>query len=512
MSEGQKLTAVRLGPIISIMSAPLPFGLVFCLITTAFLCASEVVIAQSLPPQVREQNIRESLPPERRAEHDNYQAAAKYWYASRNPKHVQDMDEALEKVMPAALRLSSRITDFESWEEAQKHKAYHDAGAILLAKAYTHLYYGQVKQAAPAIELIEKKFPYSMTLADDRAYLWVRKALRYHEHCCMLYAAMSLKVVGKIHFPHERDEFDGLEQRKAIEHMAVLRLREGNVDRLEHFFTAINASELQTSGGDWALDIIMDAMRPLDQDAQTEPAWREIHDALLLWQKKKPTSAFARLAEARYLFNYALHKAAHGGVSALSHIRQASDRGLELMNDIPKMSPAWFDTMIRLQAMNGQPATDIAPVFQEGLRKYSNYSPLVIALGGCFIEGGETGRQICVGILEELQGAANGGIGAQMLRKIYFDGDLPKIQPRLNPDTVERCIRAAVAQWPDSYELRSDLGLLAVTLGRRDLASDIMRGMQGKWCRSTWRGREDIAMALTSAEIPPKIRPSTTQL
>ncbi len=468
--------------------------------------------AQQLPPQVREQNVRESQALDRRAEHDNHQAAAKYWYASRNPKHVPDMDAALEKVLPVALRLSPGITDFQSWETAQKHKAYHDAGAILLAKAYTYLYYGQVKQAAPAIELIEKRFPFAMTLADDRGYLWVRRALRYHEHCCMLYAAMSLKVVGKIHFPHERDEFDGPQQREAIEHMAVLRLREGNVDRLEHFFTGINASELQTSGGDWALDIIMDAMCPLDQDAQTEPAWREIHDAILLWQKKKPASTFARLAEARFLFNYSLFKAATGGAAAISDIRQSSDRGLELMNEIPKNSPAWYDTMIRLLAINGRPATEVGPVFQEGLRKYPDYSPLVIALGGCFIEGGEAGREICSQILEELQTSAKGGIAAQLLRKIYFDGDLPKIQPRLNLDTVERAIRAAVVQWPESYELRSDLGLLAVTIGRRELAGDIMRGMQGKWCRSAWRGREDIVIALTTSSTLPRVKPTTTQL
>ena len=464
------------------------------------------VFSQQLPPQVIEQAQRESRSLEQRAKHDNLQAAAKYWYASRNPKQVEDMNEALKSVMPAALRLSPSITDFQSWETAQKYKAYHDAGAILLAKAYTCLYFGDVRQATPAIELIETKFPYSMTLAENREVVWVRNALRYHEHCCMLYAAMSLKVVGKIHFPHERDEFDGPQQRKAIEHMAVLRLREGNVDRLEHFFSAINHSELQTSGGDWALDIIMEAMAPLDQDAQTEGAWSEIHDAILIWQKQKPTSIFARLAEARYLFNYALYKSRNDG--SLSRIRQATDCGLELMQDIPKSSPAWYDTMLRLQSVSGRPAEEIAPVFQEGLRKYPDYAPFAIVLGRCFVKGGEVGRQICAEILEELQSSSKGGLAAQMLRKIYFDGDLPDIQPRLNLDTVERAIRAAVVQWPDSYELRSDLGLLAVTIGRRELAGEIMRGMQNKWCRTAWRGREDIATMLTTSPTPPRVEPT----
>ena len=472
----------------------------------SILCAASSAFSQQLPPQVVEQAERESQSFDQRAKHDNLQAAAKYWYASRNPKHLEDMDDALKSVLPAALRLSPAIKDFQSWETAQTCKDYHDAGAILLAKAYTCLYFGEVKKAAPAIELIETKFPYAMTLAENRTVVWVRDSLRYHEHCCMLYAAMSLKVVGKIHFPHERDEFDGPRQRKAIEHMAVLRLREGNIERLEHFFNAINHSELQTSGGDWALDIIMDAMRPLDQDAQTESAWREIHDAILIWQKQKPGSTFAFLAEARYLFNYALFKSQHSG--SFAKIRLAADRGLELMREIPKTSPAWYDTMLRLQSISGRPSEEIAPVFQEGLGKYPDYAPLAIVLGQCFVKGGETGRQICSAVLEELQSSSKGGLAAQMLRKIYFDGDLPDIQPRLNLDTVEHAIRAAVVQWPDSYELRSDLGLLAVTIGRRTLAGEIMRGMQNKWCRSTWKGREDIAIMLTTSPMPPKVEPA----
>ena len=470
------------------------------------LCAASSAFSQQLPPQVIEQALRESQSPDQRAKHDNLQVAAKYWYASRNPKHIEDMDEALKSVLPVATRLSSFIKDFQTWETAQKYKAYHDAGSVLLAKAYTCLYFGDVKRAAPAIELIENKFPYAMILADDRTVTWVRDSLRYHEHCCMLYAAMSLKVVGKIHFPHERDEFDGPRQRKAIEHMAVLRLREGNVDRLEHFFNGINRSELQTSGGDWALDIIMDAMRPLDQDVQTESAWREIHDAILIWQKQKPTSIFARLAEARYLFNYALFKSRKYG--SVAKIRQASDHGLELMQEIPKTSPAWYDTMLRLQAIAGRPAEEIAPVFQEGLRKYPDYAPLAIVLGRGFVKGGEIGRQVCAAILEELETTSQGGLAAQMLRKIFLDGDLPDIQPRLNLDTVERAIRAAVVQWPDSYELRSDLGLLAVTIGRRELAGEIMRGMQNKWNRSVWEGREDIAIMLTASPLPPRVDPT----
>ena len=144
------------------------------------LCAASSAFSQQLPPQVIEQALRESQSPDQRAKHDNLQVAAKYWYASRNPKHIEDMDEALKSVLPVATRLSSFIKDFQTWETAQKYKAYHDAGSVLLAKAYTCLYFGDVKRAAPAIELIENKFPYAMILADDRTVTWVRDSLRYH--------------------------------------------------------------------------------------------------------------------------------------------------------------------------------------------------------------------------------------------------------------------------------------------------------------------------------------------
>ncbi len=466
--------------------------LVFCL---SLSC--ETSLGQGLSPQIREQNQRESLPAQERDAHDNHQAAARYWYASRNPQHLPDMDEALKKVLPQARQLCSEVRDFQSWEDAQRFKAYHNAGSILLAKAYTCLYYGDIKQAAPAVELIEKEFPFAMMLEDDRSLLWVRKALRYHQHCCALYLAMSLKVVGKIEFPPERDEFDGKAQQKAIEHMAVLRLREGNINRLEHFFTAIDTSRLMTSGGDWALEIIMDAMCPLDQDAQTEPAWGEMLNAIQLWQKQKPESIFAKLCEARLLFHHALKHMVSGSPGALAVIRSDSERGLKIMRGIPRTSPAWYDTMIRLMAISGSPMTEIAPIFKEGLETFPDYSPLVIALSSIFIQSGEEGRKICCMALDQLLEESKAALAGQVLRRVHADGDLEKLQARLKSETVELALRAAAETWTESHQLRSDLGLVAVTMGNRPLAAHLMAGMGDCWDRSGWKGKEDIARALT---------------
>lgn len=469
----------------------------------ACLVPGWTVLGQRVPSHVLNQLERESSG--RRSDHDNHQAAAKYWYASRNPKHLDDMDEALEELLPAARKVSPYVAGFMSWEIAHQYKPYHDAGAILLAKAYTLLYYGDVSKAAPVIDLIEREFPYAMMLEDDRSCIRVRYNLRYHEHCCMLYSAMGLEdVKANIFLPKERDEFDGPMQREALEDMAILRLREANFDRLEHLFAMVDHSGLQTSSGRWGIDIIMSAMCPHDREAHSESAWLETRNMLRLWQKAKLRSDFPRLAEARFWFHYGLFHAGDG-FTALATLRECSEKGLELLRQVPRDSPAWYDTMIRLQVMNGQPIEKIAPVFREGLRKFPGYAPLVIALGRGFVELGESGREICCGMVGELEKEGKADAAAQLLCAILRDGDLHLIQPRLDVEICVKTIRAAFEHWPDSYELRSQLSLLAVTLGRKDVARDLLKGMEGKWCPQTWRGKEDIVIALIKETQPPEV-------
>ena len=475
-------------------------------LTGVFMLGAQL-FAQQLPAQVREQNERESRSAAERGLYDDVQVAAKYWYESRNPKNIPAMDEALEKMVPAGMKFSNRVADFTTWEKAQECKAYHTAGAVLLAKAYTLLYYGDVKKAAPAIELIENKFRYSMCLYEDRSVMRVRERLRFHEHACMLYAAMSLKVMGKIKFPAERDEFDGPMQARALENMAVLRLKEGNIERLEHFFNGINQSELKTSSGEWAIHIIMNAMKPLYWEDHANAAWKEIGQAIQRWQNEMPQSVFARLAEARFALHYAQFSLEQGGMRAYPNFRDRLEKGLALMKDIPKTSPAWYETNVGLLVLNGSQPEEFAPVFVEGLRKYSDYAPLIISMFSGFVESGEPGREVCARAIEELSEQSQGGVGAQVLRTLLFNGDLYKLQPRLNVDAAVKVIRMAVEQWPDSYKLRSDLGLLAVTLGRPDLARELMKNMRRNWNRETWKGREDMANTLSYAELtPPKAK------
>lgn len=461
----------------------------------AALCVAPCAYAQ-LPAQVREQMERESRAPEDRVLHDDLQEAAAYWYRSRNPRHLPDMEEALAQVMPKALQLSGMVTEFQSWEQAQKMKAYHNAGAVLLSKAYTLLYYGESKKAAPVIELIEQKFRYAMCLYQDREVLWVRQRLRFHQHASMLYRAMSLKTVGKLTFPPERDEFDGPEQRRALENMAVLRLKEGNFDFLEHYFNAINESGLQTTGGEWAIHIILDAMKPVPWETESNEAWKEIYDAIKLWQSNQPGSEFAKLAEARFALHYAWFALDNGGKASYPDFRERAEHGLGLVQKIPKISPAWYETTVGLMALHGSLPEDYAPIYREGLGKYHRYSPLVIALFKGLASMGEPGYELCAQGFEEMAADGDGAVAAHVLRRMLFNNQLQRMLPRLDGDVAEKVIRAAIAEWPDSYELRSDLGLVAVTIGRRQLARDLMKNMKGKWDRRTWKGREDLATAL----------------
>jgi Domain of unknown function (DUF4034) len=480
------------------------------------LVAIGSVPAQQIPKHVREETAREATDPSKRGLYDEVQLATEYWYDSRNPKNLPAMDEALESILPEALKLSPSVTKFVTWEAAQKVKPYHDAGAVLLAKAYTLLYYGRVREATPVIGLIEKKFPYSMALFKyHRTVLRVRERLRFHEHACAVYAAIRFRKAEALTFPSERDEFDGWAQREALKNMAILRLREGDFESVDHYFTAINKSGLQTSSGDWAIRILYDAMMPFDPEAWSSEAWKEALDAMRLWQKKKPDSMHAKLAEARLALHYAWHAVSSGGSEAYADFRERVTHGLSIIRDIPKTSPAWYDTTVGLMLSNGERIDTVAPVFKEGLLKYPDYTPLAYTLADGLVRSGEQGRQACAEMIRRYSTGPDAHVGGQLLRHLMDAGLLSELQPRLDMDAVETVVETALAAWPHGLDLRSDLGLVSVSLSQQKLARVCLAGMRGKWNRNTWQGREDIAERLSSTpaqikavNVPAKSTPS----
>jgi hypothetical protein len=50
------------------------------------------------------------------------------------------------------------------------------------------------------------------------------------------------------------------------------------------------------------------------------------------------------------------------------------------------------------------------------------------------------------------------------------------------------------------------MAFIAITLGQKDLARTAMQGMEGKWDRGVWEGREDLARQLCKPR-PAKAEP-----
>ncbi|MDB6136995.1 MAG: hypothetical protein JWO94_67 [Verrucomicrobiaceae bacterium] len=453
-----------------------------------------------LPDYIVEQQMRESGSNSQRRLYDDLQSSAHYWYESRNPANLTAMDEALAEVLPEALRQAPSVHDFQSWEEAHKFKAYHDAGAVLLAKCYTLLYYGDVVKAAPSIELLTQKFPYAMSLERDRTVHWVRDLLRYHEHMCAMYGAIVALRVKKMTFPPERDEFDGPAQRLACRHMAILRLREGNYDAVERFAEMADTQHLRTSSGDWVINLIFKAMQPLDGEEHSEAAWLELRDAIKTWQAKRPKSVYAKMAEASFLYYWSWHATQIDKTDGYANFRERSDQGRKIMESLPRLSPAWYSLMLGLLGETGAKLVDMAKVFRDGNEKFPDYSPLYHDLCVAFARSGENGGVACAGVIHHLVGDSHPEQAARVLWRLCYSGDLATVQARLDMDDIREAIEAALVTWPDSLELRSDMGFVAITLGQKDLARTAMQGMSGKWNRVTWKGREDLAKQLCVAK------------
>lgn len=475
---------------------PSPFSKNFALV---ILCAAGFISqAQGqLPDHVMEQGLRESSG--NRRLNDELQSSARYWYESRNPSNLAAIDKALEQVLPEALKEAPYVHDFQTWEQAHKFKSYHDAGAVLLAKCYTLLYYGDVAKAQASVELLSQKLPFAMILDENRTVRWTRDALRYHEYMCAMYGAIVALRTKTLVFPPERDEFDGPAQRQACRHMAILRLREGNYDAVERFAEMADTQRLRTSSGDWVINLIYEAMQPLDWEMHSEGAWEELRDAIKVWQVKRPKSVYAKMAEASFLYRWSWHAWVKGKTDNYADFRERSDKGRKILEDLKPDSPAWYSLMLGLMGETGAKLKDMALVFREGNEKHPDYSPLYNDLCVAFARANEDGGIACAGVIHHLVGDGHAEQAARVLWRLCYTGDLATVQARLDMDDVRDAIQAALAAWPNSLELRSDMGFVAITLNQKDIARTAMQGIAGKWNRSTWKGREDMAKDLCVA-------------
>jgi len=446
---------------------------------------------------------REARDPAARDKVEDFQMAAEYWSSSKNLKNIPDMDAALEKVLPYALKQSPEITDFHSWEKAHEYKSYHDAGAVLLAKCYTLLYYGRVKEAKEGLDLIDTKLPFSMLLWRNRDYLWVREQMHYHEHFCAMYAMLVQKKFDQYVFPPERDEFDGEAMRKAMTDMVRLRIQDGGIPMLEHIMQSIEKSGVSLPSGQRATFTALGAVTPQTWEQGHEASWHEMRDGIERWRKAAPTSTFARLAEARFYIEYAKHaylRSDDPPTDALSAYRLRLARAKEVLDSCSRDTAEWYVSMLEFYRTQGASFDDVAQTFQDGSKKFPGYVHIPVALCRILDRNKDAGASIAAAVIKEMAASAHPGNAAYCLRWLVLNGDTERLIPRLDTTLASQVLRRGIEIMPHSLKLRSDYGLVALLLGQRDTARWCLRGMKNRWDRLTWKDREDIAITLATDE------------
>lgn len=461
---------------------------VFAWVTLA--CAPLPSFAQRQPIQELETNARESRPADQREQFDDLQSATAYWYESRNPANLPQIDAALKKVLPLALELAPHVRDFTTWERAQFMKPYHYAGAALLAKAYTLLYYGRIEEAKPVVRLIEEKLPFSMFLYSNRTLQWVRENLRYHQHAIAVYMAVAQRKMEGFVFPPERDEFDGGMQARAIQEQAILRLREGDYGSVDHLLSMARKTALRTTSGEWVEDVIYSHFIPIPAEIHSEGAWTELGQAIRKWQRAFPKSEAAHLAEAGFLANHAFYQLWSG--QSYSDFRSDIERANEILASTPSNSPGWFTLNTQIKLSAGRPVEEVITGLRDNLEAHpQHYQPMIIFCS-VLAHGSPSDSKTCADFLRLASDQMDPEGTARVLNTLNQKGLLDRVQSRLDRPTMDKLLPQVAERWGASYLLRNQLALLAVELGSRDTAATILSGMRDNCSHKLWEGKEDI--------------------
>lgn len=444
---------------------------------------------------------RESRDPERRDKVEDFQLAADYWYSSRNLKNIPDMNAALEEVLPYALKQSPEITDYQTWEQAHEYKSYHDAGAILLAKCYTLLYYGHDIEARKSIDLIDQKLRFSMKLERDRGTTWVRRNLRYHEHFCALYRMMLTKKFELCQFPMERDEFDGQAMATALEDMVRLRMLDGGHTVAEYLMNAARKCDLRRQDGRSVLAGFYEAFEPHGNEIHRESAWKEMRTGIERWREKQPTSISARVAEACYWLNYALHLNSESDAPIMNKNlawKMRLENAEKVLNDTLPDCPGWYAAKVRLLDLQGAKPDQIAAVFQRGKAVYPKYESIHIAVCDYLRTADGLGPAACAGMVAEYAANNEPCMAAYCLKELVWRGAANAMTGTLDERVLRFIIQDAVTKQPLSLKWRSDLAYVSMQLGQLKPAQWCMRGMKNRWDRGTWRMHDNVVRMLAT--------------
>lgn len=474
--------------------------LALCLgLFAVWLSASQ---AQQLPIQEIETGLRESMPLSKRQQFDDLQSASAYWYESRNPANLPAMDDALKKVLPLALELAPQVKKFSSWEDAQPMKPYHYAGAVLLAKVYTLLYFGRTKEAEPSVKLLEEKLPFAMILRPNRTVSWVRENLRYHQHAIAIYLAVTQQKMQGFVFPPERDEFDEPQQCRAVEDQVILRLREGDYEAVDYFVTMARKMELRTTAGRWVEDLIFEAMHPLAVEAHSDGAWTEFREAIHSWQRVFPKSQAARMAEAGLYLNHILVLWLKG--RSYADFRSDVDEAATIIKVFPASSPGWFTLHTRVLLFSGRPMEETMVSVRENSEQHPDHVQPLVDFCSVLAHGNRDSVKTCADFIRLLCLQPELERPARVLQQLHREGLLAKVQPRLDRSTTDELLRFMAIRWQASYAMRNEMATLAVDLGARDIAAVLLAGMKDKWSHRLWAGKEDIVQeVLNTAPAQP---------
>lgn len=465
-----------------------------CLLLGA--CPTILRAQSTLPDHQRQESAREAKADEDREEHEDLQAASRYWYESRNPKHLPAMEAALKKVLPLALMQSPWITSMPTWEEAHHHHAYHDAGAVLLAKCYTLLYYGRVAEARSGLDLVDTKLRYSMQLLPDRSVRLVRKSLHYHEHACSLYSAIISKKLDVFQFPPERDDFDADAQREAAADMAMLRLREGNYDALDYYASQARIRKLKTASGQWVSEMIYRGIHPIDNETWSETAWKEMGDRVMEWRKRMPKSPDAHVAA----LVYSLHFMAQRKPDSQQSLRTTMTAMTKMLDELDVTeSPIVAQLRIFFSIALDDDFSVTADFFHRSHEKYPDYPNLILMMYLKLMREKE-GQSLSSKFIEEIGKSKHSESMALCLGALP-PMLIPAVTQQVDRKLIESSIHKALEVHPNSLEVRNDMGRLAVMVKMPELAREIMEPIGDHWDREKWKGLEEEAARSTERKL-----------
>ncbi|MEN3943326.1 hypothetical protein WJU23_18645 [Prosthecobacter sp. SYSU 5D2] len=331
----------------------------------------------------------------------------------------------------------------------------------------------------------------------------VRKTLRYHEQACALYAGIITKKMDVFVFPPERDEFDAGAQRKACEDMAMLRLKEGDYDSLEHYAMQARVRQLKTASGQWVSELIYRGMHPLENEQWSSSAWEEMGDRIQEWRKSKPTSIDARIGE----MVYEIYQMVRFPPPDRPTRKALLARQRKKLEEVGPVSPIIPQLQMVISITLKEDLSIAAGNFHAGYEKFPDYpsSLMVMFLRLMYDPNGQT---LCKQFLEHLAASDHPESMAILLAALP-----PELGPLLNVwvdiPKLETSIRRTLELYPHSLEVRNDLGRLAVILKMPDLAREVMVPVGQRWDRTKWKGMEEQAVSVTEETSPTTRRVKT---